>query len=115
MNFATLLGAVPLAIAAGPGAELRGGIAIIGGLLVSQVLSLYTTLMIYVLLDKLHHRLFVRSGGRAAHQHNDLILLNKNRRRAPLTRRQEGRNSRLADGRSVERGMSALFFAGKRA
>ena len=58
-TFATLLGAVPLAIAAAPGAELRPlGIAIIGGLPVSQVLSLYTTGIIYVLLDKLLRRLW---------------------------------------------------------
>jgi len=59
-TFAALLGAVPLAIAAGPGSELRRplGIAIIGGLLVSQVLTLYTTPIIYVVIDKLHRRLW---------------------------------------------------------
>jgi multidrug efflux pump len=55
-TFAALLGAIPLAIAAGPGSELRRplGITIIGGLIVSQVLTLYTTPVIYLLLDRLH-------------------------------------------------------------
>jgi multidrug efflux pump len=59
-TFAALLGAVPLAIAVGPGSELRRplGIAIVGGLIVSQVLTLYTTPVIYLLLDKLHRRLW---------------------------------------------------------
>ena len=55
-TFAALLGAVPLAIAVGPGSELRRplGITIIGGLIVSQVLTLYTTPAIYLMLDRLH-------------------------------------------------------------
>jgi len=50
-------------IAAGPGTELRRplGITIIGGLLVSQVLTLYTTPVIYLLIDRLRRR-----SGRAA-------------------------------------------------
>jgi multidrug efflux pump len=59
-TMAAMLGAVPLAIGFGEGAELRRplGITIVGGLLVSQLLTLYTTPVIYLYLDRL--RLWVR-------------------------------------------------------
>src|SRR5256714_3496678 len=59
-TLAALLGAVPLVVATGPGSELRRplGITIVGGLIVSQLLTLYTTPVIYLLLDKLHRRLW---------------------------------------------------------
>ncbi len=68
-TFAAMLGAVPLALAMGMGAELRRplGIAIVAGLIVSQLLTLYTTPVIYLYFDRLSKRFnrFLRQAGRA--------------------------------------------------
>jgi multidrug efflux pump len=58
-TMAALFGAVPLAVGTGMGSELRRplGISIIGGLIVSQVLTLYTTPVIYLLMDTLRLKL----------------------------------------------------------
>ncbi|MCZ8260968.1 MAG: efflux RND transporter permease subunit [Beijerinckiaceae bacterium] len=63
-TLAALFGALPLALATGPGAELRMplGVSIIGGLLLSQLLTLYTTPVVYLALDRLR----VRTGESAA-------------------------------------------------
>ena len=62
-TMAAALGALPLAIGFGEGAELRRplGVAIIGGLIASQMLTLLTTPVVYLLLDKLRRR--------SAHEH----------------------------------------------
>ncbi len=62
---AALLGALPLALAYGNGAELRRplGIAIVGGLILSQALTLYTTPAVYLALDRLRLRARRHGGG----------------------------------------------------
>ncbi|CAM3007165.1 MULTISPECIES: efflux RND transporter permease subunit [Methylobacterium] len=64
-TLAAMLGAVPLILATGEGAELRRplGIAIVGGLIVSQILTLYTTPVVYLTLDRLRHRVLARRRG----------------------------------------------------
>ena len=66
---AAMLGALPLAFRTGDGAELRQplGIAIFGGLLLSQLLTIYTTPVVYLYLDRfrLWCRRRWRQGGRA--------------------------------------------------
>jgi multidrug efflux pump len=65
-TMAALLGGLPLAFGSGIGSELRRplGIAMVGGLLVSQVLTLYTTPVIYIFFDGLAHR-FSKNKSRA--------------------------------------------------
>jgi multidrug efflux pump len=71
-TMAAMLGAIPLAIGFGYGSELRKplGITIVGGLLVSQLLTLYTTPVVYLYLDRF--RLWARRKFRRAHP--DLAL-----------------------------------------
>jgi multidrug efflux pump len=68
-TLAAMFGALPLALGTGDGAELRQplGIAIMGGLAVSQVLTLYTTPIVYLVLDRVRHKVLrLRSKGLTA-------------------------------------------------
>ena len=66
-TMAAMLGALPLALGGGTGSELRRplGIAIVGGLIVSQMLTLFTTPVVYLVLDRVRLR-FARLRGRLA-------------------------------------------------
>jgi multidrug efflux pump len=68
-TMAALLGGIPLAFGSGIGSELRRplGIAMVGGLLVSQVLTLYTTPVIYIFFDNLAHRFSRKPKSEQAH------------------------------------------------
>jgi len=76
-TMAALLGAMPLAIGAGVGSELRRplGVTIIGGLIVSQLLTLFTTPIVYIYMDRFQSWLrgmFARGSQRAiASAHSD--------------------------------------------
>ena len=67
-TMAALFAGIPLVVATGPGTELRRplGITIIGGLFVSQILTLYTTPVIYLLIDRLRGRAAPAAAGAPA-------------------------------------------------
>jgi multidrug efflux pump len=69
-TMAALLGGVPLALGSGTGSELRRplGITIVGGLIVSQVLTLYTTPVVYLFFDRLARRLQTLRVGNAVNE-----------------------------------------------
>jgi HAE1 family hydrophobic/amphiphilic exporter-1 len=67
-TMAALLGGVPMMLGTGVGSELRQplGYAIVGGLALSQILTLYTTPVVYIYLDQLQTWMFRGRGGPAA-------------------------------------------------
>jgi multidrug efflux pump len=69
-TMAALLGALPLAMSTGVGSELRRplGIAIVGGLIVSQILTLYTTPVVYLAFDRLARRMGERRSPTVSHE-----------------------------------------------
>jgi multidrug efflux pump len=69
-TMAALLGALPLALSTGMGAELRRplGVAIVGGLILSQLLTLYTTPVVYLAFDRLAKRMGERRASRSTHE-----------------------------------------------
>ena len=107
-TMAALLGGVPLALGTGTGSELRRplGIAIVGGLIFSQLLTLYTTPVIYLAFDRLRQAGPARAppaspadaaacGRRSAHEHLRAVHPAAGRDVAADDRRRAGRRHRL--------------------
>ena len=61
-TLSAIFGAIPLILASGPGVEMRQplGVTIVGGLVLSQILTLYTTPVVYLYLDRWRHRFMRR-------------------------------------------------------
>ena len=70
-TMAALLGGLPLALGSGTGSELRRplGITIVGGLILSQLLTLYTTPVIYLFFDRLASARSRQAAGKAPEEH----------------------------------------------
>ena len=81
-TFAALFGALPLAFGTGEGSELRHplGVTIVGGLIVSQVLTLYTTPVVFLYLDR-----FGKGLGRLWNRY--YLCVNRRRLRGVMTQR----------------------------
>jgi HAE1 family hydrophobic/amphiphilic exporter-1 len=72
-TFAAIFGTLPIALGAGAGAELRQplGVSVVGGLLVSQLLTLYITPVVYIYLDRIDRRLKRRLEPNLEHEIED--------------------------------------------
>ena len=111
-TLAALLGAAPLIFGGGEGSELRRplGIAIAGGLIVSQILTLYTTPVVYLCLDRLRHRANARPAAgagprRPCRRGNDAVFLGRGVR-VPLPSAGEGGPRERGRGSRRERTLS---------
>ena len=117
-TMAAMLAAVPLALGTGVGSELRRplGIAIIGGLIISQMLTLFTTPVIYLYLEKARTRFSARRRGRGALPGTEgrVLIMSKQMKSSSRLRAKShsagGSNSHVECEANPDERTSALFM-----
>ena len=118
-TMAALMGTLPIALGCGAGAESRRplGLAVVGGLLFSQMLTLYVTPVFYIFMDRLQQKLNRRRRRPGASPRRELESVPKPARRArpqrplPSASKSSGLDTTAAGGHSLALALPRLAFS----